>query len=568
MKVNSAAIAALAAILTTATLHAQMEQAPVDARPLPRLVEKDGRFALLVDDAPYLVLAAQVRNSSSWPSVFPRLWPTLEYMHVNTVEVPVYWNQFETRPGQYDYTLIDMLLSEARRHNVHLVPLWFATWKNGSQHYMPDWMKLDPGRYAHALDRSGQAVDSPSPFASASLDADKAAFAAFMRHLKEADPQRTVIMVQVENELGNWNSVRDFSPAAQKAFEEPVPPEVLRAMHGKTASPSPNWQRAFGPDADEYFNAWSVARYVGQVAAAGKAVYPLPLYANAALRDPFHSGPAGLPGAPDSYESGGPTDNVLDIWKAAAPALDFLAPDNYQTDPAAYLKVLELYHRRDNPLFLPETGRPYNARFFFSVLGHQAIGFSPSGGNTEGEFKPDEVSKAREEFLNPWAMNYRLIGPMQREIARLNFEGKLQAVAEEQGRVTQTLAFGSWQAVVSYGTSGRAAPVGNPSPMGRALVAQLDDNQFLITGYFCRIDFRPAGAEQQRRSQRIVEGTGQTPSALIDGQWQHRQFVRVEEGTYENGEFKFQRIWNGDETDWGLKFGEDPVVLRVTLATY
>jgi hypothetical protein len=211
---------------------------------------------------------------------------------------------------------------------------------------------------------------------------------------------------------------------------------------------------------------------------------------------------------------------------------------------------------------------PYNARFFFSVLGYQAIGFSPSGGNTEGEFKPDDVSKAREEFLNPWTMNYRLIGPMQREIARLNFEGKLQAVAEEQGRVTQTLAFGSWQAVVSYGTSGRGAPVGNPSPMGRALVAQLDDNQFLITGYFCRIDFRPAGVEQQRRSQHIVEGTGQTPSALIDGKWQHRQFVRVEEGTYENGEFKFQRIWNGDETDWGLKFGEDPVVLRVTLATY
>ena len=235
------------------------------------------------------MLAAQVRNSSAWPSVFPRLWPTLEYLHVNTVEVPVYWNQFEPQPGQFDYTLIDMLLSEARKHNVHHVPLWFATWKNGSQHYMPDWMKLDPTRYAHAIDRSGQAVDSPSPFATSSLEEDKAAFAAFMRHLKEADPQRTVIMVQVENEPGNWNSVRDFSPAAQKAFEAPVPPEVLSAMHVKTAS-SPNWQQAFGPDADEYFNAWSVARYVGQVAAAGKAIYPLPLYANAALRDPVASG--------------------------------------------------------------------------------------------------------------------------------------------------------------------------------------------------------------------------------------------------------------------------------------
>jgi hypothetical protein len=562
------ALAVLTATLVVATLHSQVEQVQVEARPMPRLVQKDGRFALFVDDAPFLVLAAQVRNSSAWPSVFPKLWPTLEYMHVNTVEVPVYWNQFEPQPGQYDYTLIDMLLSEARRHNVRLVPLWFATWKNGSQHYMPNWMKLDPGRHAHALDRTGQAVDSPSPFASASLDADKAAFAAFMGHLKQADPQHTVIMVQVENEPGDWNSVRDFSPSAQKEFEAPVPPEVLSAMHVKIASLSPNWQQAFGPDADEYFNAWSVARYVGQVAAAGKAVYSLPMYANAALRDPFHPGPAGLPGASNSYESGGPTDNVLDIWKAAAPALDLLAPDNYQTDPAAYMKILELYHRSDNPLYVPETGRPYNARFFFSVLGLHAIGFSPSGGNTEGEFKPGEVSRARDEFLEPWAMNYRLIGPMQREIARLNFEGKLQAVAEEQGRATQTLSFGSWNAVVSYGTSGRGPALGNPSPMGRALVAQLNENQFLVTGYFCRIDFRPAGTELQSKSQQIVEGTGQTPSALIDGKWQHRQFLSVEEGTYENGVFNFQRIWNGDETDWGLRLGEDPVVLRVSLATY
>jgi hypothetical protein len=567
MKVYSAGIAALAAALVPATLHAQA-QAGSDARPLPRLVQKDGRFALFVDDAPYLVLAAQIRNSSSWPSVFPRLWPTLEYMHVNTVEVPVYWNQFEPQPGQFDYTLIDMLLSEARKHDVHLVPLWFATWKNGSQHYMPDWMKLDPSRYAHAIDRKGEAVDSPSPFASASLDADKAAFAAFMRHLKEADSKRTVIMVQVENEPGNWNSVRDFSPAAQKAFEAPVPPEVLGAMRAKTAVASPNWQQAFGPDADEYFNAWSVARYVGQVAEAGKAVYPLPLYANAALRDPLHPGTPGLPGAAGAYESGGPTDNVLDIWKAAAPALDFLAPDNYQTDEPSYRKVFDLYHRADNPLFVPETGRPYNARFFFLALGHQAIGLSPSGGNTEGEFKPDEVSKAREEFLNPWAMNYRLIGPMQREIARLNFEGKLQAVAEEQGRATETLKFRSWEAVVSYGSSGRGPALGNSSPMGRALVAQLNDNQFLVTGFFCRVDFRPAATDEQRKSQRIAEGTGQTPSALIEGIWRHRQFVRVEEGTYENGKFKFQRMWNGDETDWGLRLAGDPVVLRVTLATY
>ena len=580
MKITSVVLAAvLAAVVTTnvvVTLHAQVKE-----RPLPRLVNKDGRFALFVDDAPYLILGAEdlmLGVESTWPRR-PKVWLAMDYLNVNTVEIAVYWNQFEPQPGQYDYAVIDRLLTEARQHNVRLVPLWFATYKNGSQHYMPEWMLLAPDRYSHMVDKDGQAVDSPSPFATASLEADQSAFAALMRHLKEVDPQRTVIMVQVENETGTWSSVRDYSPAAQKLFEAPVPPELLRALRVKTASPSPNWQEAFGPDADEYFHAWSVARYVGQVAAAGKAVYPLPMFANCALRDPFHPGPPGQPGVPGNYESGGPTDNVLPIWKVAAPALDILAPDNYQNDPAAYLKVLALYHRDDNPLYLPETGCPGGARFFFSALGLQAIGVSPASDTTEpyllgaeagtqtGKLGAWEGSRMVEEFLTPWAMNFRLIGPMQREIARLNFDGKLQAVAEEQGKVTETLPFGSWNAEVAYGSLryNHHAPAGNPKPTGRALVAQLKDNQFLVTGYFCRVDFRPAGAGSHRP---VAEGTGQIPSALIDGKWQHRQFLRVEEGTYENGVFKLIRTWNGGETDWGLNFGEEPVVLRVSLATY
>jgi Domain of unknown function (DUF5597)/Beta-galactosidase len=568
MKPTSIVLAALAATLVAVPLHAQVEE-----RPIPRIVKKDGRFALFVDDAPYLMLGAQVHNSSSWPSSLPKVWPAMEFLDVNTVEMPVYWEQFEPKQGQYDYTMIDTLLKEARQHQVHLVLLWFATWKNGSQHYMPEWMKLDLVRYPHMLDRNGQAVDSPSPHSAASLEADKTAFTAFLRHLKETDPQRTVLMVQVENEAGAWGSVRDFSPAAQKLFEAPVPPELLTALHVKAASASPNWQQAFGPDADEYFHAWSVAKYIGQVAAAGKAAYPLPMYANAALRDPFNPGLPGQPGVPGNYESGGPTDNVLAIWKVAAPALDILAPDDYQNDDATYLKVLELYHRDDNALFVPETGGADKARFFFSALGLQTIGFSPFGLDyshkaADGSTNHADDSRPQEEFLIPWAMNYKLIGPMQREIARFNFEGKLQAVAEEQGKATRTLPFGSWNAVVSFGAARNNRGAGNPKPAGRALIAQPTENQFLVTGYSCRVDFRPAGTEQQRKSQHIVEGAEQNPSALIDGKWQHRQFLRVEEGTYEDGAFKPIRIWNGDETDWGLDFSSEPVVLRVTLGIY
>ncbi len=272
----------------------------------------------------------------------------------------------------------------------------------------------------------------------------------------------------------------------------------------KTAGTPANWQEAFGAEAEVNFHAWAVARYVGQVAAAGKAVYPLPLYVNAALRDPLK------PEVPVNYESGGPTDNVLPIWKAAAPAIDVLAPDIYLLDTARYLKVMELYHRPDNALFIPETGggTPHAARFLFSALGLQAIGYSPFGLDyTRTRPAQNGGGDAKDAFLEPTAQNYRLIGPMMRDVARLNFEGKLQAVAEVEGKPTQTLHFGDWDAVVSYGAAGRAPAKGNPEPIGRALVAQLKDNQFLVAGYYCRVDFRPAGTEQQRKSQQIVNGS-------------------------------------------------------------
>jgi hypothetical protein len=383
--------------------------------------------------------------------MLPKVWPAIEYLHANTLEIPIYWEQFEPRQGQFDYTVIDTIITQARAHGVRLDLLWFGTWKNGSQHYMPEWMKAAPERYLHLTDKNGRPADSPSPFATASLDADIRAFTAFMRHLKAFDPQRTVIMVQVENEPGTWGPVRDYSPAAQKLFESPVPADVLKAMNVPSSASSPNWQQAFGPEAEVNFHAWAVATYVGKVAAAGKTVYPLPLYANAALRDPIK------PGAPGSYESGGPTDNVIPIWKVAAPALDIVSPDIYMSEPAQYLKVLELYHRDDNALFIPETsGSAGVARFFFSALGMQAIGFSPFGLDySVNPAPPAGTSRPPDDFLTPTAQNYRLIAPMMRDIARLNFEGKLKASAEDASKPTDTLPFGQWNAVVSYGGGSR-----------------------------------------------------------------------------------------------------------------
>ncbi len=546
----------IAAVLVASSSGLSL-QAQVKQLPMPRLVQNDGRHALMVDGAPFLILGAQANNSSDWPAVLPKVWPAIEYLQANTLEIPIYWEQFEPKQGQFDYSELDTLLAQARTHHFRLVLLWFGTWKNGSQHYMPEWMKLQPNIYFHVMNKNGEFVDSPSPFATASLKADIDAFTAFMQHLKVSDPERTVLMVQVENETGTWGSLRDYSAYADKLFASPVPAEVLKAMDKRPGTSSATWEHVFGPEADVCFHAWAVARYVGQVAAAGKAVYPLPLYVNAALRDPLK------PGAPGSYESGGPTDNVIPIWKAEAPAIDIIAPDIYLLDTARYLKVLDLYHRPDNALFIPETAAtPQSARFLFSALGLGAIGYSPFGLDYT-RHRPFETSEsdAPNAFLEPTAQNYRLLGPMMRDIAQLNLEGKLQAVAEEEGKPTEMLHFGSWDAVISYGAGmrGGTPAKGNPEPIGRVLVAQLNENQFLVTGYYCNVDFRPAGG---------IPGRGQTPSAQIDGKWKHRQFLRVEEGVYENGAFKFLQLLNGDQTDWGLGFNSEPEVLRVSVSTY
>jgi beta-galactosidase GanA len=282
------------------------------------------------------------------------------------------------------------------------------------------------------------------------------------------------------------------------------------------------------------------------VAAAGKAVYPLPLYANAALRDPLD------PGRPPRYESGGPTDNVITVWKAAAPALDLVAPDIYMSDSPRYLKVLELYDRADNALFVPETGHSAAyARYFFAALGRRAIGFSPFGVDYTGySNSPLGATRVNEETLAPFALNYRLALPMQREIARLAFEGKLWAVVEEKDQPRQSIDLGGpWRATVSYGLGQFGPgdkPPGNPEPIGRALIGALGIDQFLVAGFFCRVDFQTSD-----------EAPGK-----------QRQFIRVDEGIYEGGVFRPIRIWNGDQTDWGLNFTSVPQVLRVSLGTY
>ena len=507
---------------------------------IPILIEKDGRHALLVDGKPYFMLGGQAHNSSGWPGMLPQIWTAVELMHLNTLEIPIYWEQIEPEQGRFNFSLIDTLLTQARQHNVHLVFLWFATWKNGSNHYMPEWMKRDAEKYPNIMGQNGQPADSPSPNVKATLEADVKAFTAVMHYIKEADPQHTLLMVQVENETGSWGSVRDYSSFAQKLFEKDVPPEllkpeVLKALNAESAT-SGSWQQVFGDRADEYFQAWSIAKYVEQVAAAGKAEYPLPMYVNAALRDPLTNPMA------NTYESGGPTDNVIPIWKIAAPDIDILAPDIYLSGTEKIMKVIGLYDRPDNALFVPEAASSTDkAKYLYEVIARGGIGFSPFGIDDNGRGATAEEMAAR---LKPFGQEYAAITPMMRDLAQWGFDGSIKAVIEGDEHAEQTIDLGKWQIVVTFGNANRNEVKTNAEATGKLLIVRLDENKFMLMGTMCHVTFHPAGDNSTKA-------------------W---QYLKVEEGHYENGTFVPLRILNGDETDWGgPRFGSKPTILQTSL---
>ncbi|MDP9050682.1 MAG: DUF5597 domain-containing protein [Acidobacteriota bacterium] len=557
----------LAAAVATLLIAGCITPAGTLAQEMPKLVEDHGRATLMVDGAPFFLLGAQVDNSSGWPDRLKAVWPAAEALRLNTLEVPVYWEQMEPAKGTFDFTVVDAILEQARTHNTRLVLLWFGTWKNGKMHYVPDWVKSDSVTYPRMLSKSGAPIDVLSANAPSNVAADSAAFAALMRHLKQADPQHTVLMMQVENESGSLGLVRDFSPVAQNIFAAPVPADLVKTLNKQPGT----WSQVFGPDADETFAAWSVSRYINAVAAAGKKEFPLPMYVNNWLKSPRAFPVSTIPG--DDYPSGGPTINMFPVWKAMAPSIDLLAPDIYVPNSERYRSVMHEFHQAGNPLLIPESlgfepfpGASGYARYLYFALGDGAVGFANFGLDRLDISQPNQEMRA---VVNGFA----LLGSFSQELAALKFAGKLQTAVEEDGISQKELGFtadgtsaplGSgaapaapanpaWRVIVSFPPSydPPAAPVSTTSDTtglheGRAVVASLGPNEFLVAGIDCRVQFALP-----------VHSAGKQP-----------QMLKVEEGYYDGTTWKPTRLWNGDETDYGLNFGGKGSLLRITMGSY
>ena len=307
----------------------------VQSRTVPHLEQQGTATQLMVDGWPLLILGGELGNSSaSSLEYMAPIWPKLVRMHVNTVLVPAYWELIEPAEGQFNFTLVDSLILQARRHDLHLVFLWFASWKNSMSCYAPLWVKSDQIRFPRAKNAKGESMEMLSCFSGENLKADTRAFTALMHNIKEVDSgHNTVVMIQVENEIGMIPDARDHSAEADDMFKQPVPSELTDYLYrnreklvpeffdmwGKTGfRKEGSWEQVFGKGlhSEEIFMAWFYARYVNVVASAGKAEYPLPMYVNAALIRPDYK--------PGQYPSAGPLPHIMDVWQAGAPSIDFL----------------------------------------------------------------------------------------------------------------------------------------------------------------------------------------------------------------------------------------------------
>lgn len=521
---------------------------------IPRLEKRGEAIQLIVDGRPFLSRAGELRNSSATSREYMTpIWPQLAAMNINNVLAAVPWSVVERREGQFDFTMVDNLIDDARKNNQRLTLLWFGSWKNGLSHYAPEWVKKDAARFPRVLTRTG-AVEVLTPISDASAEADAKAFAAFMRHVKVKDAgRRTVVMIQVENEVGLIGDSRDRSPAAEAAYNGPVPAELMSTLQQNRDTlhdslrrvwatsgfrTTGSWAEVFGrtPQAEEVFMAWHYARYVDRVTAAGKREYSLPMFVNAWIVQPEDE-------VPGDYPAGGPQAHSLDIWRAGATHIDMFTPDIYLPD---FNGVSAQYARKGQAFFVPEsaTGAAGAANAFLAIGRYNSIGYSPFG-----------VPRGDDGPASPLAAAYGLLRDIAPVVLEHQATGSIAAVSLSAQNTVEDVVLGGYRIQVRR-TSDRRS--GTTVERGYAMIMNTGPDEFLIAGSDVAMTFATAQGENE------VVGLGD-----------------VEEGAYVNGGWKPGRNLSGDEimmsydqsamaaarqTGSGLKFaGVTPTLQKVRL---
>ena len=505
---------------------------------LPHLEKRGVATQLIVDGKPFLMLGGELYNSSSSSLDYMKpLWPKLAGIPLNTVITPLSWELLEPAEGKYDFTLVDGLLAQAREQHVRVVFLWLASWKNGMSSYPPVWVKQNTKRFPRVILRNNEAniLSTIAGASDATRDADARAFTALMQHIREVDSRdHTVLMMQVENEVGILGDSRDHSPAADQGFASAVPLQLLdylkahrdsldpelRALwlqHGEKTSGT--WAQVFGDTsrADEIFMAWNYARFVQFVTAKGKAAYNLPMYVNTWL-----GGESNFPG---DYPSGGPEPRVIDVWKAAGTAIDIYAPDLYAPNFSWWSTR---YHREDNPLFIPETrgGTAGAANVFYAVGEHAAICFAP--------FAIDAFSDVTADL----GASYTAIASITPILFEQQAKGSVHGFTLSKENRSVEFTMNGYAVQVSLDDI-----FGNRAENGAGIIIATGQNEFLGVGKGFRVLITP-----------------RSPSPFKLG------IASIDEGTFQDGTWIPGRRLNGDENDQGGYWRFDPRSIRIEKA--
>ena len=498
---------------------------------------------------PLLVTGVQCHNSSTGSAMLQDAIKVAKEFQGNVLEAPVYWYLLEPEQGVYDTTHVRELIHTVREAGLHLVILWFATSKNGHPNYVPEYVKLDPETYRLAVEPDGLPVPSLSPHCRATLEADKRAFVELMKCVREEDQDYgTVLAVQVENEAGLAGTDRDYSKEAQADFEKGVPQELAGVeIPDSGASGKDNiWRGRFGRHAHEACTAWYQARYIGEIAEAGKEVYDLPMYVNVMLGHPY--GEAGM-----EVNAGGPSVRVLDIWKKAAPSIDLLCPDIYMPCRDYYTHFCEAYSREDNRLFIPESsfvGTSAALNVIRAAAQYEAMGVCCFG----AESALDSQGNLREDVVDT-ATSFKMVRGVAPLLIQYHGTGNIHAIVQEEFMDQQLILLPGFRIVAHFDIRRRIPDTRPTLPRGRGILVQTGEYEFFLTGDNVALDFvaRPDPEEEMPRFWLACRQSNQL------------NFLTVEEGHFdENGQWVVDFRRNGDETNYEV-YARQGEVVRIRL---
>jgi hypothetical protein len=501
------------------SLNAQTNK-PVSNKDIPHLERQGNALQLIVKGKPFLMLGGETGNSSASDLQYmDNIWPKIVKMHLNTLVVPVYWELIEPKEGEFNFTLVDSIIISARQYNIKLVFLWFGTWKNSMSCYVPLWIKTDEERFPRARESNGKAEEILTAFNKTNLNADTHAFTMLMKHIRMIDEkEQTVVMVQVENEMGMIPDARDYCQSANAEFNSAVPAELIKYLSENKDRLNPyvynlwrtngfktegNWEAVFGKSlsTDEIFMAWFYAKYADYVAAAGKKEFPLPMYVNAALN---------RPGAkPGQYPSGGPLPHLMDIWKAAAHDIDFLAPDIYFPDFAYWVSQFDVPVGKPgevfNPLFIPEAANSQSVvNAYYAIAQHNAMGYSPFSIESLEDPSDNQVSKG-----------YDILTQLTPLILLNQGKGTMAGVILDSASQRESITLGGYKFNIYHEYSWPYAPkTEGEKPRYGGMIIMVSPDEFYIAGRGIVVTFESAVNDN------TLVGIGTMDEGkFVDGKW-------------------------------------------------